>query len=277
MMVELERLWARLNPLTSPFTLIDILIVAAFFYWLLGIVRGTRAVQLLRGVGILLAIAFLMPSIASDRLTLLNWLVVNVISPALIVAIPVLFQPELRRALESLGRSSDLFGRPFGGANRSELLETITVISRAAAQLSQQGVGALMVIERRTQLQEFADRGVILDSRISVPLLLNIFYPNSPLHDMAVIIRGNRILAANVVLPLSEDISGPRRYGTRHRAAKGITEQSDALAVVVSEETGAISLVSDGRLVSYLTEARLRTMLADLMQVPLESEAKRAA
>ncbi|ABY34796.1 MAG TPA: TIGR00159 family protein [Chloroflexus aurantiacus] len=276
-MIELERLWTRLNPLTSPFALIDIFIVTAFFYWLLGIVRGTRAVQLLRGVGILLAIAFLMPAIASDRLTLLTWLIVNVISPALIVAIPVLFQPELRRALESLGRSSDLFGRPFGGANRSELLETITVISRAAAQLSQQGVGALIVIERRTQLQEFADRGVILDSRISTPLLLNIFFPNSPLHDMAVIIRGNRILAANVVLPLSEDISGPRRYGTRHRAAKGITEQTDALAVVVSEETGAISLVSDGRMVSYLTETRLRTMLADLMQVPLEKEAKRAA
>ncbi|ACL25215.1 MULTISPECIES: diadenylate cyclase CdaA [Chloroflexus] len=275
-MIEIERLWARLNPLTSPFTLIDILLVAGFFYWLLGIVRGTRAVQLLRGVGILLVIAFVMPSIASDRLTLLNWLVVNIISPALIVAIPVLFQPELRRALESLGRSSDLFGRPFGGANRSELLETITVISRAAAQLSQQGVGALMVIERRTQLQEFADRGVILDSRISTPLLLNIFYPNSPLHDMAVIIRGNRILAANVVLPLSEDISGPRRYGTRHRAAKGITEQTDAIAVVVSEETGAISLVSDGRMVSYLTESRLRTMLADLMQIPLESNTKRA-
>ncbi|MGB9738122.1 MAG: TIGR00159 family protein [Chloroflexus aggregans] len=275
-MIEIERLWARLNPLTSPFTLIDILLVAGFFYWLLGIVRGTRAVQLLRGVGILLVIALVMPSIASDRLTLLNWLVVNIISPALIVAIPVLFQPELRRALESLGRSSDLFGRPFGGANRSELLETITVISRAAAQLSQQGVGALMVIERRTQLQEFADRGVILDSRISTPLLLNIFYPNSPLHDMAVIIRGNRILAANVVLPLSEDISGPRRYGTRHRAAKGITEQTDAIAVVVSEETGAISLVSDGRMVSYLTESRLRTMLADLMQIPLESNTKRA-
>lgn len=276
-MIELERLWTRLNPLTSPFALIDIFIVTAFFYWLLGIVRGTRAVQLLRGVGILLTIAFLMPAIASDRLTLLTWLIVNVISPALIVAIPVLFQPELRRALESLGRSSDLFGRPFGGANRSELLETITVISRAAAQLSQQGVGALIVIECRTQLQEFADRGVILDSRISTPLLLNIFFPNSPLHDMAVIIRGNRILAANVVLPLSEDISGPRRYGTRHRAAKGITEQTDALAVVVSEETGAISLVSDGRMVSYLTETRLRTMLADLMQVPLEKEAKRAA
>ncbi|NCC34866.1 MAG: TIGR00159 family protein, partial [Chloroflexia bacterium] len=117
------------------------------------------------------------------------------------------------------------------------------------------------------QLQEYADRGVIIDSRVSLPLLMNIFYPNSPLHDMAVIVRGNRILAANVVLPLSEDITGPRRYGTRHRAAKGISEQSDALAIVVSEETGAISLVQDGRMASYLTEARLRTMLAGLLRV----------
>ena len=126
------------------------------------------------------------------------------------------------------------------------------------------------MIERTTQLQEYADRGVLLDSRISTPLLLNIFYPNSPLHDMAVIIRGNRILAANVVLPLSEDVVGQRRYGTRHRAAKGISEQTDALAVVVSEETGSISLVQDGRMASYLTEARLRAMIADLLRVPLE-------
>jgi DNA integrity scanning protein DisA with diadenylate cyclase activity len=127
-----------------------------------------------------------------------------------------------------------------------------------------------MVIERETGLQEYADRGVILESRLAVPLLLNIFYPNSPLHDMAVIVRNNRILAANVVLPLSEDIGGPRRYGTRHRAAKGISEQSDAIAVVVSEETGAISLVTDGRMVSYLNEARLRNMLAGLLKIALE-------
>jgi DNA integrity scanning protein DisA with diadenylate cyclase activity len=102
-----------------------------------------------------------------------------------------------------------------------------------------------------------------------VPLLLNIFYPNSPLHDMAVIIRSNRILAANVVLPLSEEVLGPRRYGTRHRAAKGISEQSDAIAVVVSEETGSISVVNDGRMASYLNEGRLRTMLAGLLKVQL--------
>jgi uncharacterized protein (TIGR00159 family) len=200
----------------------------------------------------------------------LRWLLQNVIQPALLVAIPVLFQPELRRALEGLGRTNDLFGRPFGRANRFELVETVNGVARAAQQLSQQGVGALMVIERETGLQEYADRGVILEARLAVPLLLNIFYPNSPLHDMAVIVRNNRILAANVVLPLSEDVGGPRRYGTRHRAAKGISEQSDAIAVVVSEETGAISVVTDGRMVSYLNEARLRNMLAGLLKVPLE-------
>jgi uncharacterized protein (TIGR00159 family) len=154
------------------------------------------------------------------------------------------------------------------------LVETINGVARAAQQLSQQGVGALMVIEREVGLQDYADRGVIIDSRLAVPLLLNIFYPNSPLHDMAVIVRGNRILAANVVLPLSEDVGGQRRYGTRHRAAKGISEQSDAIAVVVSEETGAISLMNDGRMVSYLNEARLRNMLAGLLKVSLEENGK---
>lgn len=267
-MPELNRILARLNPFTSPYALLDIALVALLFFWLLGVIRGTRAVQLLRGIGVVLAITFVL-STAVGELTTLSWLLRVVIQPALVVGIPVLFQPELRRALETLGRTGDLFNRSFGGANRSETIETINSISRAATQLSQQGVGALIVIERETQLQEFADRGVILDSRLAVPLLLNIFYPNSPLHDMAVIIRSNRILAANVVLPLSEDVIGQRRYGTRHRAAKGISEQSDALAVVVSEETGAISLVHDGRMVSYLNETRLRSMLAGLLKVAL--------
>jgi uncharacterized protein (TIGR00159 family) len=261
----------RLNPLFNPYSLLDIGIVALFFFWLLGVIRGTRAVQLLRGFGVILVFSILISSVLP--LETLRWLL-GTVQPALIVAIPVLFQPELRRALESLGRTNDLFGRSFNRANRSELLETINGVARAAQQLSQQGVGALMVIERETGLQEYADRGVILDSRLAVPLLLNIFYPNSPLHDMAVIIRGNRILAANVVLPLSEDVVGQRRYGTRHRAAKGITEQSDALAVVVSEETGAISLVHDGRIVSYLSEARLRAMLAGLLKVSLEENGR---
>ncbi|MCU0493987.1 MAG: diadenylate cyclase CdaA [Chloroflexaceae bacterium] len=268
-MPDLSRLWGRLNPLTSPSALLDIAVVTLLFFWLLGVIRGTRAVQLLRGIGIVLAIAFLVNS-AVDQLTTLSWLLRNVIQPALVVAIPVLFQPELRRALETLGRTGELFNRPFGSSNRLELIETVSVISKAAAQLSQQGVGALIVIERETQLQEFADRGVLIDSRLAVPLLLNIFYPNSPLHDMAVIVRGNRMLAANVVLPLSEDISG--RFGTRHRAAKGISEQSDAIAVVVSEETSNISVMYDGRMVSNLTEARLRAVLAGLLKVTLPEE-----
>lgn len=270
--MDLSRFWARLNPFSSPFALIDILIVAAIFFWLLGFIRGTRAVQLLRGLGIVFALAFLVGLVAIDRLTMLAWLINNLITPALVVGIPILFQPELRRALETIGRSSERITRPFGGVNRSELLETINTISRTASQLSQQGVGALIVIERTTQLQEYADKGVILDSRVASTLLLNIFYPNSPLHDMAVIVRGNRILAANVVLPLSEDVIGPRRYGTRHRAAKGISEQTDALAVIVSEETGAISLCNDGRMVSYLNEARLRSLLAGLLHVPLPED-----
>ena len=270
-MSDLSRFWSRLSQLNDPLVILDIFLVTLLFFWLLGVIRGTRAVQLLRGIGVVLAIVFVLSTV--ERLETLRWLL-RTIQPALFVTIPILFQPELRRALETLGRTGDLFNRPFGSANRSELIETITVVSRAAAQLSQQGIGALMVIERETGLQEHADRGVTLDARLAVPLLLNIFYPNSPLHDMAVLIRGNRILAANVVLPLSEEVIGQRRYGTRHRAAKGITEQSDAIAVVVSEETGAISLMNDGRMVSYLNENRLRQMLAGLLKVPLDEAHK---
>lgn len=263
----------RLNPFVYPQNIIDILVVAFIFFWLLEVIKGTRAVQLLRGFGIVIIFSFVLNSVVGN-LNTLNWLLENAIQPVIIVAIPILFQPELRRALESLGRTGTFFNFPFGSSNGSEMSETVTTISRAAAQLSKQSIGALIVIERSTRLQDYAERGVILDARVAVPLLLNIFYPNAPLHDMAVIIRGSRILAANVVLPLSEDIVGHRRYGTRHRAAKGISEHTDAITVVVSEETGSISLVNDGRMVSYLSEARLRTMLAHLLRVPLEESGR---
>lgn len=272
-MTESVSFLERLNPFVYPATFVDIFIVALIFFWFLEVIKGTRAVRLLRGLSIVLAISFVVSSFVGN-LSTLNWLLQTAIQPVLIVSIPILFQPELRRALEHLGRTGSLFNNPFGTANSSELLGTINNISRAAAQLSKQSIGGLIVIERSTRLQEYAERGVILDARVAVPLLLNIFYPNSPLHDMAVIVRGDRILAANVVLPLSEDIIGHRRYGTRHRAAKGISEQTDAVTVVVSEETGAISLVSDGRMVSYLSEARLRTMLANLLRVQLEEDSK---
>ncbi|KPL85937.1 membrane protein [Herpetosiphon geysericola] len=260
-----QQIWERVSFLA----VLDILLVAALIFWLLGVIRGTRAVQLLRGVGILVVVALLAGS--TLPLTTLRWIIREALSPALFVAIPILFQPELRRALESLGRTGEWFNR-FGSTNRSEVEEMINTISRAAKQLSQQGIGALMVIERDTGLQEYADRGVIVDSRISVPLLVNIFFPNAPLHDMAVLFRRNRILAANCVLPLSENVVGSTRYGTRHRAALGISEQSDAISVIVSEETGSISITHDGRMVRHLTEGRLRKLLAGLLRVELSEE-----
>jgi diadenylate cyclase len=267
-MPDLEEFWSRLNPFQYPGNALDIVIVALIFWWLLGIIRGTRAVQLLRGVTVLLIATFAIGSVL--QLQTVEWLLSNAIRPALFVAIPVLFQPELRRALETLGRTSEAFTRRPFGANHSDIATTITILVRAAVQLSQQQTGALMVIERNTGLQEYADRGVILDARVSVPLLLNIFFVNSPLHDLAVIIRGSRIVAANAVLPLSENVVGTPRYGSRHRAALGVSEQSDAIAVVVSEETGSISVATNGRMVRHLSEARLRKLLAELLNVTLE-------
>lgn len=270
-MPDLVEFWSRLNPFEHPGNWADILAVALLFWWLLGIIRGTRAVQLLRGVTVLLILAFAVGSLLP--LTTLSWLLENAIRPALFVAIPVLFQPELRRALETLGRTSEVFARrPFGN-NSNDMATTINVLVRAAVQLSQQQTGALMVIERNTGLQEYADRGVILDARLSAPLLLNVFFPNAPLHDLAVIIRGGRVLAANAVLPLSENVVGTPRYGSRHRAALGVSEQSDAIAVVVSEETGSISVATNGRMVRHLNETRLRKLLADLLNVTLEEPA----
>ncbi len=267
-MTNLGQFWERLDPLNNPINLLDILIVALLFWWLLDVIRGTRAVQLLRGVIVLLVVALAIGSVLP--LPTLHWLLTNAVQPALFVAIPVLFQPELRRALEALGRTGDLLSRrPFAN-HAGEGATTVNLLVRAAVQLSQRQMGALIVIERNTGLQEYADRGVILDARLSVVLLLNIFFPNAPLHDMAVIIRTGRILAANVVLPLSENILGSTRYGTRHRAALGISEQSDALALVVSEETGGISVANNGRIVRHLNEARLRRLLAELLNVPLE-------
>ncbi|WP_029214847.1 diadenylate cyclase CdaA [Kallotenue papyrolyticum] len=270
-MPDLIDFWSRLNPFEYPGNWLDILVVALLFWWLLNVIRGTRAVQLLRGVTVLLIASFVIGEVLN--LQTLQWLLSNVIQPALIVAIPVLFQPELRRALETIGRTSEVMTRrPFGASN-NDLATTVTVVTRAAVQLAQQQTGALMVIERNTGLQEYADRGVILDARLSVPLLLNIFYENAPLHDLAVIIRGTRILAANAVLPLSEHVAGATRYGSRHRAALGISEVSDAIAVVVSEESGSISVATNGRMVRHLSEARLRRLLAELLNVPLEEGA----
>jgi diadenylate cyclase len=206
---------------------------------------------------ILLTVAFVLSN--AFNLTMLQFLLRNSI-PALIFAIPVLFQPEIRRALEQLGRAGSLFPRTTVVSPNTRLAE---IIARAAQQLAERRFGALLVLERATPLGEYASKGVAMDAVLSSELLLNIFWPNTPLHDGAVIVHGDRIVAAGVVLPLATSPT-VEHVGTRHRAAIGITEISDAIAVVVSEETGTISLANAGRMVRNLGEARLQKVLSIL-------------
>ena len=242
----------------SPSGVVDILLVAAIFFALLKLFKGTQAIQLLRGVVIFIFLTVLLSSVL--RLTAFSWLIGNAI-PALLVAIPVIFQPELRRALERLGRAGGFMDRPMreAAANRA-----ITQVARACRMLSEARHGAIIVLERQTGLQDYAETGIRIHARVSSDLLLTIFYPNTALHDGATIVREDQIVAAAVVLPLSSNSLPDHHLGTRHRAALGITEQTDAISVVVSEETGIISVAHNGRIVRRLDENRLRGILQRL-------------
>ncbi len=238
--------------------IIDILLVAGVLYALLQLIKGTQAIQLLRGVIIVVFMAVLLSSIF--RPIAFSWLISRAMT-ALLVAIPVIFQPELRRALERLGRAGGLIDRPMreAAANRA-----ITQVARACRQLAERRHGAIIVLERNTGLQDYIDTGIEINAQVSSELLLTIFFPNTALHDGAVVIREDQIVAAAVVLPLHAETLPDRHLGTRHRAALGICEQTDAIAVVVSEQTGIISVAQNGRMVRYLDENRLRTILQRL-------------
>src|SRR5919198_6041278 len=257
----LQGAWVSLAGRFGLSSILDIAIVALVLYWLLSLIAGTSAATLVRGILILLTLGFVLSNVFN--LTMLQFLLRSSI-PAFIFAIPVLFQPEIRRALEQLGRAGSLIPRTTVVSPNTRVAETL---ARAAQQLSERRFGALLVIERSTPLGEYASRGVAMDALLSVELLLNIFWPNSPLHDGAVIIHGERVVAAGVVLPLAQSPT-VEHVGTRHRAAIGITEISDAIAVVVSEETGTISLANAGRMVRNLGDARLQKVLSILDRSP---------
>jgi uncharacterized protein (TIGR00159 family) len=259
-MPELPWIFTRL----TARSLVDIFAVSLIFFWLLWFAQRTRAAQLIRGL-LILIVGILVVSNIFD-LTALNWLFSEA-WPVIVISLPIIFQPELRRALEQLGHAGTRIRTPFLAHSEGDTERTIDEISRAAAHLSRIGYGALLVIERDTGLQEYVERGVILDATVSRQLLINIFFPNSPLHDGAVIIRNDRILAANCILPLSERESATGKIGTRHQAAIGITEESDAIAVVVSEETNRISVAHNGRLTENLDAERLRRALRALLRV----------
>jgi diadenylate cyclase len=232
---------------------LDILIVTIVFYGVLMLVRGTRADQVLRGV-ILLFIFFSLAA-AAFHLTMVDWLLHN--SPVvLLVAIPIIFQPELRRALEQVGRTSAIINHPLATLATPLQPSTVEELVDAVHRLSDRRYGALIVVEGNTGLEDFVRSGVRVDGDISSDLLVTIFFVHSPLHDGAVIVRAARILAAGCLLPLSDNPAAAGR-GTRHRAALGISEQTDAACIVVSEETGLISVARAGHLSSNMSIERL--------------------
>lgn len=243
------------NPWSIIRSLIDISIVAYVIYRLLGLIRGTRAEQLLKGLVILLVVSILA---SSFRLELISWLL-DKLWIIFAITLPIVFQPELRRILEQLGRGT------FFAQNHGDRLDNIESIAReigdAAGVLSRNKVGALIVLGRDNDIEEYMDSGVNLDSLVTSRLLVNIFVPNTPLHDGAVFIRQGRIDRAACFLPLSDDPSLDKDLGTRHRAGIGITEVSDAIAVMVSEETGAISVAEGGKINRHLDALGLKNWL----------------
>ncbi|MEW6081850.1 MAG: diadenylate cyclase CdaA [Bacillota bacterium] len=244
--------------------LVDITVVAYVLYRIFTAIRGTRAVQLLKGVMILVVATAVSQALG---LTTVNWLLRNA-RLMLFVALPVVFQPELRRALEQLGRGQ-LFARTLGFAGDEEASRVISEVIRATEILSRNKTGALIVLERETGLGDHAETGVKMDALVSAELLVNVFEPNTPLHDGAVILRGGRVMAASCYLPLTDALELEKEMGGRHRAAMGITEHSDCVAIVVSEETGNISLANEGNLTRRLDSRAIRELLMGFFHVPV--------
>ncbi|HHW56175.1 MAG TPA: TIGR00159 family protein [Clostridia bacterium] len=243
---------------------IDILIIAYVMYRLILVIHKTRAEQLLKGLAVLIIITKLSEWL---QLRTVNYILRNAMTVG-VIALLIVFQPELRRGLESLGRSGFL-GKNFFFFNDEEkdMSEVLGEICDAVQYLSRSKIGALIVLERKTGLNELIETGIAMDSKVSSELLINTFIPNTPLHDGAVIIRRDRIMAAGCFLPLTDNQNLSSELGTRHRAGIGVTEVSDAVAIIVSEETGTISLAQNGRLSRHLDAKTLKEVLSSIFEV----------
>ncbi|WP_168123867.1 diadenylate cyclase CdaA [Paenibacillus sp. HB172176] len=248
--------------------IVDVGIVSYIIYKMILLVRGTRAVQLLKGIFVLVATWALSTWF---NLYTLKWLM-NQMFTFGIVTVLIIFQPELRRVLEQLGRGN-LFSRS-SSLERNAISDQIDEVIKAVQNMSKRKVGALIVFERKTGVSELIESGIAMESRITSELLINIFTPNSPLHDGAVIIRGNQIMAAGCYLPLSENPFISKELGTRHRAAIGVSEVSDALSVVVSEETGQVSLSFNGMIVRDINEESLISKLFEELTPKVNERSK---
>jgi diadenylate cyclase len=256
----MPQLIASILDAVRPATILDIGITALLIYWLFSLIRGTRAVRLVIGVSVLIIVYF------AARLLQLR-LLTQILETGAVVglfALVVVFQPEIRRALDRIGRVGSLGWLMSSEGRTADVVAT--EVARAASLLSAEGHGALIVLERETGLEEIAETGVMIHGDLTADLLRTIFTPRSALHDGAVIVRETTILAAGALLPLAETTVHTERFGTRHRAALGITEQTDSVVVVVSEENGQISLVQRARIVRNLNEAQLARSIRSLLQ-----------
>lgn len=266
-LTEIQVLWANTMEKLTINDIIDILIVAFMIYNVLQLTRETRANQVLKGVGIIL-VAYWISDIA--RLQAFHW-IMNYIMDAGAVVLVVLFQPELRRALEKIGRRTGLVDKMHHQNDVDEVDCMIEEIIRCMEDLSKRKVGVLIVVEHKTALGDIIETGNPIDSIVSAPLLENIFEPNTPLHDGATVIRGTRIVAAGCFLPLTEENSISKQLGTRHRAAIGVTENTDATSLVVSEETGTMSMARGGKLTRHMDAEAIRTVLHGIYDPEKES------
>ena len=239
---------------------IDIVLITVLFYNIIVIVKQTRAVTAIYGLVVLIAAYFATRAVG---LTTLNWILENILS-SLFLLVVIIFQRDIRQGLSSIG-AKQFLPALFFRRKKPDEDPMIGIVCDAALLMAKRKIGALMVIERNVPLGDVTDRGVRLDALLSKELLISMFWPNNPLHDGAALISGGKIVAGGCILPLSS-IAAKRDYGTRHRAALGITEETDAVVVVVSEERGAVSLAIDGRLTSTLDAAKLPKVLASALE-----------
>lgn len=251
---------AEWTELLNPIHILDIAIVAIFIYKLISMVKGTRAVQLIKGLLLLLVLTAVSSSSVLG-LNTVNW-ILEQIKTMLLIAIPVVFQPELRRALEQLGNSSFIPGSKKSRED-TEVVRIVDQLVPFLAEASRTHTGVLLALQREVGLGEYVNTGIKINGNLTSQLLGNIFIVNTPLHDGAVIIEDDVILAASCYLPLSENTNISKALGTRHRAGIGLSEVSDALVCIVSEETGAISIAEGGRLQYHISEEKLRRSLLE--------------
>ena len=240
--------------------LVDVLIVAIIFYKVYEMLKDTRAITLVKGLVVLMIVTMIASVM---ELHVISWLLQKTVT-LLFVALPIVFQPELRRALERLGQ-----GKFLGMDNRLNMEEAnslVNEIDKAVFNMADKKIGALLVVEKNVGLNEIIDTGIKIDALVTSEFLMNVFIPNTPLHDGAAIIRGKRLVAAGCYLPLTDDRTLGTELGTRHRSAIGLSEQCDAVIIIVSEETGVVSIAENGRIQRYMNHDSLRQRLRPLFQ-----------